>query len=458
MTTRRRRQLEGQVVFCNRKILRCAIAWIGACVLAAFCSADGQTPAANQVATQPKFDCQHSADPHRRQHGCNDALFGLDDALAGDWNGVRRAMQRIGITPTASYVGALQTNVTGSDDQVWSYAGQLSIGLSTDFNELIKVPGLSAYVGISWGTGSNLAGSLDSAILTSGLYAPSFYLGEMYLQQKLVQDKLTILAGRLAAANTFASLPVFSNYVNYGINPTPFSLGANDVTFFGPPTGTEWGAQATYAITSSIQVAAGAFNTNVSSANGENHGADFALQEGNKGVLAIGEIDYLRNQKANSIGKPGQITVGFLHSNNSFPLLINPGESSDGYSGVYLMGQQMISRPDGPGTSRGATVWGSWAFNSKDIVSPVPVFWGAGLSYEGLIPARKNDIVSVGLIRAEASKYAPPTNGEEFLEFNYQWTHSRYLTITPHGQYLWKQGSSNGRNATVLGIQIALSL
>jgi hypothetical protein len=44
------------------------------------------------------------------------------------------------------------------------------------------------------------------------------------------------------------------------------------------------------------------------------------------------------------------------------------------------------------------------------------------------------------------------------LELNYQWTHSRYLTITPHAQYLWKRKSPDGRNATVLGIQMALTL
>jgi hypothetical protein len=367
-------------------------------------------------------------------------------------------MQRIGITPTASYVGVLQTNATGGRDQVWSYAGQLSLAFSVDFNELIKTPGLSAYLGISWGTGSSLASTLDSPILTSGLYAPSFYLGEMYLQQRLVRQKVTVLAGRLAAANTFAALPVFANYVNYGINPNPFSLGANDITFFGPPTGTEWGAQATYAVTPSIQVVAGAFNTNLNSANGMTHGTDFTLQEGNKGVLAVGEIDYLHNQRTNSVGMPGQITVGFLHSNNSFPSLANPLVQSGGYSGAYLMGQQMIFRPGGPGTSRGATVWGAWALNSKDLISPVPVFWGGGLSYDGLVRARKNDTVSVGLIRAQASKYAPPSNQEDLLELNYQWSHSRYLTVIPHGQYLWKRDSSNGRNATVLGVQVALTL
>jgi carbohydrate-selective porin OprB len=190
----------------NPRMLRGAIIWLGACLLTAFYPAGGQqTTAANQVSPPPKFGCRHPADPHRRQHGCNNEDFDLDETLAGGWNDLRRAAKRIGITPTASYVGALQTNVTGGKDQVWSYAGQLSIAVSADFGEFIKTPGLSTYVGISWGTGSNLAGSLDSEIPTSSLYAPSFYLGEMYLQQKLLQRKVTLLAGRLAAANAFAT-------------------------------------------------------------------------------------------------------------------------------------------------------------------------------------------------------------------------------------------------------------
>ena len=122
------------------------------------------------------------------------------------------------------------------------------------------------------------------------------------------------------------------------------------------------------------------------------------------------------------------------------------------------MGQQMVFRPDGPGTSRGATIWAAWALNSKPVISPVPVFWGAGLSYEGLVPARKNDVFSMGLIRGEASKYAPPTYAEDLLEFNYQWSHSRYLAIIPHYQYLWNRESHDSRRATVLGIQLALTL
>jgi carbohydrate-selective porin OprB len=51
-----------------------------------------------------------------------------------------------------------------------------------------------------------------------------------------------------------------------------------------------------------------------------------------------------------------------------------------------------------------------------------------------------------------------PANTEELLELNYQWNHSRYLTITPHVQYLWKGESHESRNATILGIQLAVTL
>jgi carbohydrate-selective porin OprB len=350
-----------------------------------------QTAPANPPSTGPGFNCSHPADPHRRHHACNDALFDTDETLALGWDGVRRTMSRIGVTPTASYVGALQTNVSGAPHQVWSYAGQLSFAANADLNEIAHVRGLSGYVGLSWGTGSNLGDSLDTEISPSGLYAPSFYLGEMYLQEKLLGDKLTLLGGRIAASNGFAALPIFTNYVTYGINPNPFTLGANDGTFLGPPPGSQWGVQGSYELRPSLQVSAGVFNTNLNSANGEDHGADFTLQEGNKGVVTIAEINYFRNQGSNASGMPGQITVGALHSSDSFPQLDNPLRRSDGYSAAYVMAQQMIFRPEGPGSSRGATVWGAWTFHSKDIVSSVPMLWGAGVNYQGLVPARKRD-------------------------------------------------------------------
>jgi porin len=441
-----------------------SIAWV-MLLLAAF-AGDLVSPAASQSPGQTgtsvamsrrNAKCQHPADPLRRHAECIDEDFDLDETLAGAWNGIRRSLRETGITPTMSYTGALQTNLSGGPHRIWSYAGQLGLGFYFDLRKVLKVPGLSAYVSASWGTGSNLTGALDSSIPTNGLYAPGFFLGEMYLQQSFSEKKFKLAAGRLAPSNSFAVLPVFANYVNYGVNPNPYSLGANDISFFGPPTGTEWGAQATYNVNSEIQLAAGAFNTNQNSANGVDHGTDFALQEGNKGALVIGEIDYFRNQNATDTGRPGQLALGVLHSNNSFPTLPDGEGQSDSYSGVYVMGQQMIYRPSVPGTTQGLTAWGTYTFNSKPLINPMPAFLGAGFSYEGLIAARSKDIVSAGWIYGKVSHSIPDSSAEQIAEVNYQWRHSRYLIITPHFQYIWKPSGRNLPGAAVAGIQLALT-
>src|SRR5208337_4166347 len=50
-----------------------------------------QAPAAGTGAANTKQDdshCENPADPHRRHHGCEDQVFGLDETLAGGWGGV----------------------------------------------------------------------------------------------------------------------------------------------------------------------------------------------------------------------------------------------------------------------------------------------------------------------------------------------------------------------------------
>ncbi len=428
-------------------------------------SSQSQSPSSAQAPTQPpptppkprRLDCQHPADPHRRHIGCKDEEVDWDETLSKGWNGIRSEMRRLGLTPALSYTGVLQTNATGGPHQIWGYAGQLAGGLDISLEKLLKVRGMSVYVGASWGTGDNLSGPLHNLFPVNSLYAPTYYLGEMYLQQTLLNKNLTLVGGRLGAANTFATLPVFVNYVNYGIDPNPYPLGANDISFFSPPSGTEWGAQAIYDVTPVIQISAGLFNTNVNSANGANHGTDFALQQGNKGALVTAEVSYFPHQIEKDQGKQGEYTLGFLTDNNPLPPLASGKAQSGGYSGVFALGQEMVYQPSGPGSSRGLTVWGSWAYNSKPVVSPIPSFWGAGASYEGLIPARKRDVVSAGWIYGRVSNFIPGTTAEQVLEVNYQWKYRSVLVVTPDFQYIWKPGGYNAPGIAVAGIQAAVT-
>jgi carbohydrate-selective porin OprB len=203
---------------------------------------------------------------------------------------VRAGAQERGITLTASYYSALQTNATGGTHQVWAYVGQFTGGIDFDFEKLLHVRGMSLYFSHYVGSGSNLSGTIGSVFPVTTNLGVGSHLGEIYLQQKLDGGDLTLAAGRLAASYTFATLPVFNNYVSNGIDSNPVSILTNDYSYGGPPPGLEWGAQAIYNVTKKLQGAAGIYNT---SRNSINNGNVFALQQqGNKGALVTAQISW----------------------------------------------------------------------------------------------------------------------------------------------------------------------
>lgn len=133
---------------------------------------------------------------------------------------------------------------------------------------------------------------------------------ELYLQESLFNGNLTVAAGRLAAGNTFATIPVLGNYLNGGINGNPGSIPANDGTFTASPPGVEWGGQLTFNFTPTFQFAMGIFNTNPNAAAGADNRVDFSLQQGNSGVLWVTQFSYLYNQGLGATGLQGEYTLG----------------------------------------------------------------------------------------------------------------------------------------------------
>ena len=412
-----------------------------------------RTPA--PAITNPRrVNCQHPANPGKRRFGCKEEDFDWDEMLTADWNGARAEARKLGITPSGSYYSAPQTDVSGGSHQTWGYTGQLTTALDFNFEKLLKIPGMSLYLSSSWGTGGNLTATIGSVFPVNVNYAVGAYMGEAYLQQKFLTGDLTVAAGRLAASYTFAGLPVFDNYVSLAVNPSIGSVVSNDPSYAGPAPGLEWGAQVIYNITPVVQVAAGAFNTNQHSAN---NGNIFAFQQGNKGVLVTAQVSYLYNQGPHEEGKQGQYTAGFFEDNNSFATLPNGDSTRNGNAGVFVLGQQVVYRPQGPATTQGLTIWGAWAYSSKQVVSPMPVFGGAGLSYEGLIKKRKHDIVTAGWIYGKTSSYISNASTAKLFEANYQWIPKRYITVVPDFQYIWNATGTNGTGAAVLGLQVNLT-
>ena len=101
-------------------------------------------------------------------------------------------------------------------------------------------------------------------------------------------------------------MPVLNQYINGAINPIPGHLAINDFSFTGYPPGVEWGAHGIYDVGKRFQVDAGVFNTKPNSAAGGKGGADFALQQGNRGILSVAQVNYFLNHASGDTGLPGQ--------------------------------------------------------------------------------------------------------------------------------------------------------
>ena len=226
-------------------------------------------------------------------------------------------------------------NPSGGQSQGLTYSGTLQEpAINWDLDTLLRLPGLLFNVGAAWSTGTNLSAdaignsfTVQSAYTAPGDGTNNLTLGEMYVQQQLLHHSLLIAAGRLVPETTFATMPVLNQYVNAGINPAPGALGINDATFTGYPPGVEWGVQAMYNLTPRWRIAAGVFNTNQSAAGGGKGGLDFALQQGNRGVLSVVQVTYLANHAPGESGLPGQFTLGgFYDSNRLSSLKLQPAQ------------------------------------------------------------------------------------------------------------------------------------
>jgi porin len=409
--------------------------------------------------------CPSPGDPYKSQFECAGGSFDfIEETMTKDWAGLRTALSELGIKPTASYTTNLMGNPSGGQSQGFTYAGNLQASIFWDLDKLLRLPGLSFNIGGAWSTGKNLSADyignsfwVQSAYTAPGDGTNNLTLGELYLRQQLFGNSLILAAGRLASAITFATMPVLNNYVNQGINPVPGALWTNDDTFTSYPPGVEWGAQAIYNLSPAFQVATGVFNTNQSSALGGKGGLNFALQQGNRGVLTVAQINYFFNHAPDDKGLPGQYSFGGFYNGNRFASLKNPGATKTGLYSIYGLFQQMIYRDGEAGSQKGLTIWGETALAPKSIVSTMPYFVGGGVSYQGLIPRRDDDIASAGVIYGSFSRYIPRTTAETVIEANYQVSLTSWLSITPDMQYVIRpSGSSAIKNALVLGTQVVI--
>jgi len=325
--------------------MRPAWAWIATILLLVFLPLAAPAEAQNDpppdrdesVRVTGALRCPTLANPGGFPMECVGRPFDFGETLSRDWQGFRSELNRLGLTPTASYTAQFLGNPSGGQSKGFTYAGTFELLLHWDVGKLLPVEGLSLVVGTAWSTGRSLsADEIGNIFAVQSAYTAvdggtnSLTLGPLYLHQRLFDDKLILAAGRLSPGDTFATMPVLNNYVNGGINAVPGSLGTNIPSFAAYPPGVEWGAQALYNLSPALQVDAGVFNASRQSAAGAKGGADFSRGGDGTGVLSVIQVTYLNRPRT---GLPGFYAIGGMYDSSKFNRVDGSGGTETGNAG-----------------------------------------------------------------------------------------------------------------------------
>src|SRR4030095_11568544 len=145
--------------------------------------------------------CPTLANPGGFPMECVGRPFDFAETLSRDWAGFRRELNRLGITPTASYTAQFLGIPSGGESTVFTYAGTFELLVHWDIGKLLPVGGLALVVGTAWSTGRSLsAGEIGNVFGVQRAYTAvdggtnSLTLGPLHLHQRLVDHKLMLAA------------------------------------------------------------------------------------------------------------------------------------------------------------------------------------------------------------------------------------------------------------------------
>jgi len=399
-------------------------------------------------------------------------LLGLGSAI----NEGGASLADEGVHPFLAYYGVFLSNPVGGRTQSAAYSHEIIFGVNFDLDKLANIPGASFTISGVDAVGTNLSDSIGNLFYVSESYVtPTIFFYQLYWKQDLFDKSLELYAGRMTAADLFASLPAFGWQVSGGINGNPTSIFLN-APFTSSPDAT-WAAALKYRPGKDFYLATGIYQATQRLGDAAYHGVDFSIRPGD-GVLLMAQAgweptffgaaespmrdqDGKRSSADDDFGLPGTYVVGGYYSNFSFSELNGPGVQHNAY-GLYAMAQQMVWRsshdPD-----LNFSVWGGATYSPQQAIAQMPFMGFAGTIWQGAIPGRGLDqLLFTYLVGTLSHDYAEsvvrsggerPT-AEHVLELSYAIYLTPNYTIQPDIQYVIRPGGSGDiNNALVIGLQ-----
>lgn len=388
--------------------------------------------------------------------------------LLGDFGGLRGALEAAGVTLSLQETAEVLGDVSGGVRRGAVFEGALQMGLDIDTGKAIGLPDGTIHAS-AWqihgrGLTANEVGNLNTISNIEATRATRLF--ELWYEQRLFDGAVSVRAGQLAADAEFQ----ISAYAALFLNA---SFGWPVLAALDLPSGGPAYPLATPAVRLKVQASQdlallfGVFSGDTAPAGTGDpqrrnaSGTSFVL---NRGVFVIGEVQYSLELGSAGAGLPGTYKIGAWYNSNAFPdqrygsdglSLANPASngvprSHRGNASLYAVADQTMWRQ--PATKdQGIGVFGRVTGTSDDR-NLVTVAVNAGLTWKGVIPARGDDTLGLGItytrigasargLDADAAFYAggfaPVRNAETVVELTYQAPVTPWLTLQPDAQYVF---------------------
>jgi len=384
--------------------------------------------------------------------------------LTGNWGGLRDRLSEKGMEIGLSYTHVWQVNARGGvctrNGQRHSGSWDLTFSLDTEkaglwkgglfwlyaegyFGEGISPKKVGDYFGVNGDAG--------------GEYV--LLLAEYWYEQTLFDGTLRVRLGKMDATgdfdtNAYANDEV-SQFLNNALvnNPQiPFPEYALGVQMVWTPV--EW----FYAAAGTFDAEADARTTGFNTAM---HGPDH--------FFLVGEVGFTPKFKLGDKPLWGTYRVGCWYDPTPKEVFIDdldgrrlpPVETGDW--GLYLNFDQLIFKENADeDDAQGLGVFFRYG-HARGSVNEVENFYSWGLSYQGLLPGRDDDVFAVGFAYADFSDdmkvVEPGIQREAVIETYYHIHVADWLHITPDLQWIIDPGGqADARDSFVVGLRIVIDL
>ena len=406
----------------------------------------------------------------------------------GNFGGLRDRLEAKGVDFFAYYTTDVAGNPVGGRDQGHlTYTDDIWFGVNLYLAKLAGIPGLRFSINGIRRDGHSLTNKYVGSIYNSqqDYGGQNIFLYDVTLEQLLFNDKFSIKLGRFSASDDFNASPIYSLYMNNGINGDVRNV-LFDTQFSAYPFAT-WAARTVYYPVKEVSIKLGVFQARNNVFDRRDNGLDWSIDH-QDGVFLIGEIGWspeffkrpapakadgtdggkaVVNRETNTVmkGLPGHYHIGGSYSPWKGFARIGDGRLRAGSAGFYAHGDQMVYQ-ERPGSDQGLILWAAGGVYPQQSISIVPYQAEGGLVYHGLIPRRDDDKLILGVIYGKFGEgYADtvatlgtPHGGHAEREIVYEAAYRLQLTkffyLQPDAQFISRPfGTGRIDDALVLGLQ-----